>query len=496
MSSWYDQHVRTLAALAGIDEEQAKRLFGRRVHVALDPELMSNRTYSLLFSTTVSLVARLFPKVTFDPLPTGTFAVLPWGSQPHAAHNEAPEFVLQVGGGSADVNVGCAGWIVHAGAPAPIDPREPFNPVVAIVAACYGVAALTALILGDTVNGRTRFRPFSVLDFENGHVDYDWNAPLMLPTLHLGGVGAIGTAFLYTLAAHGRVAGDVFLIDHDVIDTLNLGRYIYFDNDDVDVAKVEAARRKLALHAPAIRPIPVKQQFERFFDDAVHRNPAFAVEHLVSCPDRRDTRRGWQARFPRHVYDASTGPDEVVVHANDYDPARACMECIYPDVPAEQAHARHVAEKLGVGVDRILSGDAISTDDEHRIRAQYPHLVGRSLVGLAFDSVFRDLCGAGQLTVDDQVVLAPFPFTSVLAGALLYLEVVKHSNPVAFAPFLEINYARLNPLQQPNPALRLSRPARPDCRCQTPRFRDTHNAIWRGSVTTVAIRHDAPRGAS
>ena len=67
--TWYDQHLRTLTTLAGIATERAGELFDRRIHVAVDPPLAANRTYALLFSTTVSLVARLFPRVSFDPLP-------------------------------------------------------------------------------------------------------------------------------------------------------------------------------------------------------------------------------------------------------------------------------------------------------------------------------------------------------------------------------------------------------------------------------------------
>lgn len=476
--TWYDQHLRTLAALAGIETDRAAELFDRRIHVAIDDALAANRTYALMFTTAVSLVARLFPCVSFDPLPASAFHVLPWGSRATPSPETPPEFVLRIGTGPGDVHVASAGWIVRAGEASAADPREPFNPVVAIIAACYGVAALTARVLGSAVSGKTAFRAFSVLDFADGMVMFDWDAPLELPPLHLAGVGAIGSAFLYTLAAHGRAAGELFLIDHDVVDIFNIGRYLYFDLDDVDCVKVEAARRKLLVHVPTIRTVPVQQLFESWFDDALRRDSRFRVSHLVSCPDRRSTRRSWQAKFPRNVYDASTGPDEVVLHTNDYDPARACMECIYPDVVEEQAHAKHVAAKLGVDVERIVSGEAISATDAEQIEAMYPQLVGTALVGRAFDSVFRDLCGAGQLTVDDHVVLAPFPFISVLAGALLYLEVVKRANAEIFRPFLDVNYTRLNPLQQPNVALRLARSARSDCRCQTPRFRAAFKTIW------------------
>lgn len=476
--TWHDQHLKTLAAISGIAENKARELFGPRVRVTIDPELRENRTFALMFTTAVTLVARLFPNVTFDPLLGSTLTILPWGSGETPAASRDARYRLHVGTDGGDVNVSCSEWHTAVNAPLAARPSEPFNPVLAIASACYGVAALTKLILGDVVTGQTAFPAFSILDFQGGTASFDWDAALVIPNTHLGGVGAIGSAFLYAVAAHGRVAGDLTIVDHDAVDLPNIGRYVLFDIDDVEMPKVTAAVRSLAGVLPDLRVTPVEQLFETYFDSRVAADPSFRIEHLVSCPDRRSTRREWQSRFPRHVYDASTGPDEVVLHTNDYDPRFACMECVYPHVPEEAAHARHVAETLGIDVDRILSGAAIDERDAEIIVSRYPQLRSRELVGRAFDSIFRDLCAAGKLTIDDQVVLAPFPFTSALAGALLYLEFVKRCVPGVFGSTAAPNYIRLNPLYAPNPDFRLQRAARPECRCRSELFRRTFNKIW------------------
>jgi hypothetical protein len=107
---------------------------------------------------------------------------------------------------------------------------------------------------------------------------------------------------------------------------------------------------------------------------------------------------------------------------------------------------------LNVPRQRILSDEPITAADAERIEAVYPHLAGR-LVGRSFDSLFKQLCSAGELRVADQGVLAPLPFTSALAGVLLYFVLVKSCRPDMFGP-RAWNYVQLHPGFPPRPELR------------------------------------------
>jgi hypothetical protein len=204
----------------------------------------------------------------------------------------------------------------------------------------------------------------------------------------------------------------------------------------------------------------------------------FKIKKLISAPDRRETRRVFQGELPRELWDASTGPSQVTLHHNRFDQSLACLECIYPTIPEENAHAQHMARKLGVPVSRIESGDLISSSDATLINKNYPHLRIAELVNRDFNSVFRDLCSAAELRVENQVVLAPFAFISTAAGAFLYLELIKSLRPDVFAPFHKYNYAQINPFYPPNPLLLENRPPRPTCRCQTDTYRRIFKQLW------------------
>lgn len=477
MIDFYEQHLTTLRQTTGLSRFELEPLFGVRIHVAIDPALAENRTHLRTFGTIVCILTRLFPRTSFDAVSAhDPLLILPWGADARPSITDEPAIRVVVGTGKADVAGFGSDWQVRVNVGGLLKPDEPWNPVLAIVTACYMAAATTKVVFGDRICGRTEFGPFSILDFNTAVADFDWDAPFAIGHVHLGGVGAIGSGFLYTLAAHGTATGELLPADHDRLDRTNLGRYIFFDAGDVGEPKVTRAKRRLAAHVPALVVTPICERLEAHAEHVFAEIGSFRMEQLVSCPDKRPTRRDWQALLPRHMYDASTGPSEVVLHANSFDPDLACTECVYPEDPQEHAHDQHVADLLNVSLARVQSG-VITEADLPAIQARYPELTAEELVGRAFDSVFRRLCGDGDLRVGDHVVLAPLPFTSVLAGALLYLEFVRRRNINAFG-MPTANYARLASTHVPNPAFRRMRPSSPRCRCQDARFRALHQRLW------------------
>jgi hypothetical protein len=486
MNTWLDEHIRTLSQLSGISPQEARRLFDQPLYIALDPDLRDNPTYRLAFLYAVNLLTRLFPATQFDDLQDKSLLILPWGgTSPLSPVLPFLRRVLLFGkraananGAASIVTANCHNWQVSIDVPCEPDPHETWNPVLALTTACYAAARVTKLLLGDAVGGPDTWHPFSILDFREACADFDWSAPLTIDQVHLAGIGAIGSATLFAMAAHGAAEGRLVLVDHDLFEWTNLGRYTFFDAGDEGTEKALAAKTRLDRFGLRISIEQIADRFERYYDKEQARNPKFGVSRLLSAPDRRDTRRQFQSRLPREVWDASTGPDQVVLHHNSFDPNRACLSCIYPETQSEYAHWEHVAEKLDVPLQRLLSGDSIAEMDAVRIVAKYPHLSTGELQGRAFDSVFRDLCSAGTLCGSEQSVLAPFSFISGLAGVMLYFELVKSLHPEVFARFQQYNYTQLNPFFPPNPEFRELRPSKPDCSCQDALVRDVFSTIW------------------
>jgi ThiF family len=485
MSDWLEEHVRTLAQLSGLDPQVAQSLFDRDVYISIDPAMRGNRTYRLAFAFAVTLLSRMFPRIRFDDLGPLPELILPWGEIPLPRTVDGASTVVLVFGRESPpgnwarvIAANCHDWRVHIDLPFIPDPNEEWNPVLALVTASYAAGRVTKILFGDAVDGPDTWKPFSILDFRNGRASFDWSEIIDVGNICLAGVGAVGTAALYALSAHNALSGTLTLVDHEVLEATNLGRYVLYDTGDLGLTKVSAAERKLRELGVRNPIVPVSERFEEFFDREYNRDPGFRVSRLISAPDRRRIRRQFQSKLPRQVWDASTGPDQVVLHRNSFDEDLACLACIYPETPEEDHHLRHVAETLNVAFERVSSGESISEDDAKTIAAKYPHLSIEAIRGKAFDSVFRELCSTGRLRAASAVVLAPFPFISGLAGALLYFEFIKSLRPDIFGAFQIHNYVHLNPMFPPNPDLRERRASRPDCFCQKSEVRALFSKLW------------------
>ena len=149
------------------------------------------------------------------------------------------------------------------------------------------------------------------------------------------------------------------------------------------------------------------------------------------------------------------------MHFNESPGALACMSCVYAESPDEMAHERHVASLLGVSVDAVRS-NFVDEPSAKLIAERYTGLAPAELLGLAYDSLFKQLCGEGSLKdAADRQVLAPFAFVSILAGVVLAAEFARRLTGEEVAkPF---NYARLSPWSAPIPRMRQQRPKNPNC---------------------------------
>jgi hypothetical protein len=113
--------------------------------------------------------------------------------------------------------------------------------------------------------------------------------------------------------------------------------------------------------------------------------------------------------------------------------SRACLACIYHHVPDELARERDIAAGLGVELADVTSGGLIDARIAGSIAAKHPGLNQSPLIGLAFDSLFKQLCAQQTLlTAAGEQVLAPFAFVSNLAGALLALELARFESGQRF----------------------------------------------------------------
>lgn len=340
----------------------------------------------------------------------------------------------------------------------PVGAFRTVHPIFALIGACHAAAAGVSTLAGNRAR-RTFHDPieFVIADLVRDNTNFALRR--QFGRTYLAGAGAVGNAFLLGLSTFD-VEGEVHVVDPDAVSAGNLNRSIWFEPSDVGDSKVAALVRRARSSLPGVTLIPRPCRLQ----EVEERSAGPWLERLVIGVDSRRARRRLQDEQPRDVFDASTtGIDEVVLSFASAPAEMACMGCVYPPDAVEDAHEAHVASVLGVNGGDVRE-HLVSSQAATAITARYPQLSVEQVEGLAYDTLFKQLCSAGELKLDEErQVLAPLAFVSALAGAYLALEFflrVGSSDPSA-----SFNYWRASPWASPVLALRGQRPRRDGCEC-------------------------------
>lgn len=341
-----------------------------------------------------------------------------------------------------------------------------------LVSACYAAGASLQVALGERLSFGPGL-PIRISFSEFGLSQKALVAPIGLGRVYLAGAGAIGNGFLLA-ARHLDLEGELHVVDDDTVSSGNLNRQIWFNRDDIGkfkadqlVAKAQPYFTRLALKSRTCRLQELSERSEEAW-----------LQRLIVAVDSRRARRSLQNEFPREVFDASTTDvREIVLHYHAQPNAAACLSCIYEVDEQELSRERHIAEHLGVEIEEVRK-ERISRNVAQRIATKFPELDADTLVGTAFDSLFKQLCAESLLKEPSgRVVLAPFAFVSVLAGTLLALEVARRLNGGGATDF---NYWRLSPWHTPLARRRLLRPKQSVCVfCGNPVLAAVNADLWR-----------------
>lgn len=448
MTGAQQESARTLAAVFGLGEEEAIALLDIGVAVTLDGSSTADRLGLHLLRVLRRTVGRS------EESATPSVEVLIGAAAPRTKAR-----VIRVVRRSDVVEVGQAAEGAGLG--------KISEPGLVIIA-CYAAAAAVRVALGSAF--RLPFTDPVFLNVEDLAVP---RGVVSLGRMYLAGAGAVGHAFVYGLAGM-QVAGELHVVDPKVVSEGNLNRCMWLEPEDVGSPKAEALTRRAAASFESLKLEPRVGDLGRLSE----RTAGPWLEKLVVGVDSRRARRRLQLELPRDVFDASTtGIEETVLHFNTrLDPV--CLGCVYHEDQAENAHEIHVASVLGVSLDEVrehfITGPAAA-----KIRMRHPQLKNEDVEGRAYDSLFKALCGAGQIGVDEgRTVLAPLAFVSLLAGVQLAVEVVRRMAAASVAgPY---STWRLSPWATPVPELRNLITRRPNCECcGRPEIRDAVESIWK-----------------
>ena len=328
--------------------------------------------------------------------------------------------------------------------------------ILAVLTACYLSAAIMQKVFGSDFPYGGKF-PLRISFAELG-IDFSaLDQQIDVGEMYLAGAGAIGNGLLWALRFI-KTRGELIIADDDVVSPGNLNRQIWFTPEDIGKWKAEQLALKAQPYMPTLKLIPRRGRLQ----EIPERSEGPWLKRLIVGVDSRRARRELQKEFPGEVFDASTTDiREVVIHHNKQMTDSACLSCIYESDDEESSREAHIAEHLGVTVSEVRS-ERIAEDAADKILARYPKLDRGGLVGLAYDTLFKRLCGEGELkSLEGRRVAAPFAFVSILAGTLLALEIVRHIGEGAHKR--DFNYWRVSPWHGPILRRQILRPKQPGC---------------------------------
>jgi hypothetical protein len=456
------ENARTLAALLGIEEQDATERLRLRIAVTFDPTNVADGELAQ------HVIAMLSRTVEWAGPPDGRpcMAEVVIGSRPPATEGRMI-WAAQVG----------SDFIINMDGRLPATTLEMVPAPLRVVAACYVAAAAVRTALGPSFPiqsaGPIVLRWQELLgcnpDALRAFVD--------IGDCYLAGAGAVGNGFIYTLR-YFDLTGTLYVVDPKNVNSGGLNRCLLVDEQDVGHPKASRLCQRMQSAFPKLRLIPKDVSLG---DARKDRGSDFLIERLIVGVDSRGARRSLQGELPRAVFDASTTDvREVVLHFNQQPTDRACLSCVYPLNERERRHEENVAAALGISIEEARSGFC-TPEAAAKICRLYPDTDADDLVGRAFDTVYKEFCGVGKLKADGgQQVLAPFSFVSVLAGALLAIEFVFRASGARQSD--RFNYWRLSPWHSPVPALRQHRFRDPHCEfCGNPILRRTLDSIYRAA---------------
>jgi len=334
-----------------------------------------------------------------------------------------------------------------------------------VFAACYAAS----YVLGRAISGL----PSPPGDFRLSFISIGADRaileqPIVLAETALAGAGAVGNGLLRAIR-HLDVTGELTVVDPKNIGGGNANRCLFFAPGETG-PKAEVLARNAQNSFPRLQLTP----FVGRFHDLVERDGR--VRRVLVATDSRPVRRSIQNDLPLIVIDASTTDvSEIIVHSHQQPTDGACLACIYKNVADEEARARDIASGLGIELRDVDANGFIDDRVAGLILVAHPKLDKANLVGKAFDTLFKELCGEmALLTPAGQQALAPFAFVSNLAGAYLALELARREAGAA-----NTNYMFLDPWRAPHSRLRSFRGKEPDCHfCGKPHAKLGFRAVW------------------
>jgi hypothetical protein len=406
-----------------------------------------------------NLIARFCPKIDLlvDPSVEGlaeeTLALLRLiDSGPHAdfravatADAAAYAAMLAVGapmtGAAVETVIDGAGWLAAISNEARVPTFSggaDGNAFGALMSSALGAAEVFKHLLQPLPDKAGPFgtATFSAYDYTVDTLDVGPALPesIVVPATLLGGVGAVGNAFLLALSNVPGVRGDLYPIDEEKVDDpSNLNRYSLAEERDAHpdhpTPKTELAVRLFRGTELRVHPLqkPLKAALKGIYAGDVPR-PAI----VLSAVDNNEARDLLQKLWPNLLLEGATDHTLSQVSRHEYGSGLGCLLCIHstPGADDDFSYVAHAAKISGLP-ENVIS--ASQRNAELVLTEANIVNVPESKRVLLADHLGKPICSVltelERLSAKPREQLPHQPtvsFVSMISGLLMAAELVKY----------------------------------------------------------------------
>jgi hypothetical protein len=512
LAPFFDKSALAAAGLLpGVDSKNfAERLEKECVGLAWGDDAATSPEGRIALELTVNLLARLYPRVALVSAGERAAALEPTLSALARSINPDIELASQdvvrtqtiAVGADAPAKVGAAlflgsdGWVFRLSRTHPLNCGTSGHPFGAAVAACLAAANVFRAVFADVLNGGDLD---TEVDASVLGLDPVSRAPLNPPLVKrdlgqivLMGAGAVGQGAVWALVRTPVLAGNLQVVDPELLELSNVQRYVLAGMADIDRAKVAIAESAIAEQPTSgLTCVPVHARWGEFL---AKRPVPWTIERLLVAVDSAEDRIAAQASLPRKLHNAWTQAGDLGISLHEVLGTQACLACLYLPTEPRKSLDLLVAESIGLPQDLmairqlLATGEAIGPAMVQRIADargvpsdELMPFAGKSMRAFYVEAV----CGGIMLRLGGDKAAAPtevpMAFQSALAGVLLAASIFTADvAPDAFPIGSKVVWDPLHRFRGAG-TVPLAKPTVRKCICQDSDFVAVAHSRWGGS---------------
>ena len=423
-----------------------RRLNEVTVTIAFDTIAATSAEGVAALDMAAHLAARLYPRIRVLPL-DGDKALADGlidtvrSINPSIEVVEKPageEVVLVAGATTAPANkavyIGSDRWIANVSSTSPVGLGSSLIPFGAGAAACIGLANIFRFIFAEWLEKPELDQEIciSMLNFATGAdaANMDIDIGFDIGTVQLVGAGAIGNAFIWSMARLKHAVGTLHLIDPENVELTNLQRYIMTAMADDGASKVRLGAA--AFSDSSLNVHAFSTDWAGYVAGQGHHHFNMVAVALDTARDRIQV----QGALPKRIVNSWTQSGDLGISRHRFDDDNACLACLYLPTGQRRSEDAIIAEELGFVAEEVMAvrsmlhfGTPVDGHLSHQIASRLgiaPEILA-PFVGLPLRA-FRQkaICGNAVMRAADGggvEIEVPMAFQSALAGVMLAAEV-------------------------------------------------------------------------